>query len=137
MIAYFNDVHTQVLLKPPVEPEDYSGKTIIVTVGLGKEASKHLEAHRVILAVRTIENVEAAKAEIEPETNRTGVLEVYELVHSSYASDTAFMARVAELERIDIAVLEAAVATEKFEMFEDNGNGITVDVIKTALLAPF
>lgn len=139
-MGVFSDIHTQVFFKPPVPTADFSGKTIIVTganVGLGKEASKHfarLNAHKVILAVRSIDRGEAAKVEIEAETKRTGVVEVYELDYSNYASVKAFAAKVAELERIDIAILNAGVATEKFEMSEDNENTITVNVVSTALL---
>lgn len=93
-MPYFSHLHTQLFcfFKLLVPTEDLSGKTIIVTganVGLGNEAAKHfvhLNAHRVILAVRTIKKGEAAEAEIETETNRTGVVEVYELDYSSYAS---------------------------------------------------
>ena len=139
-MGIFSDVHTQIFFKPPVPTEDFSGKTIIVTgsnVGLGKEASKHfvrLNAHKVILAVRSIKKGEVARAEIEAETKRTGVVQVYELDYSSYASVKSFAARVNELERIDIAVLNAGVATERFEMSENNEITITVNVISTALL---
>ena len=140
-MGIFSDVHTQLFFKPPVPSADFSGKTIIVTganVGLGKEASKHfvrLGAHTVVLAVRSLEKGEAAKAEIETETKRLGAVEVYELDYSSYASVKAFAAKVAQLPRIDIAVLNAGVATEQFEVSEDNENTITVNVISTALLA--
>lgn len=134
-MGYFSDLHTQLFFKPPVPTEDFSGKTIILTganVGLGKEASKHfvrLNAHKVILAVRSIKKGDAAKAEIETETKCTGVVEVYELDYSSYASVKTFAARVAELERIDIAILNAGVATEKVEISEDNENTITVNAL--------
>ena len=135
-----SDLHTQVTFTPPVPETDFSGKTVIVTganVGLGKEASKHfvrLNAHKVILAVRTVKKGEAAKAEIEAEEGRTGVVEVFELDYSSYASVKAFAANVAKLPRVDIAVLNAGVATEQFEILEDNESTITVNVISTALL---
>ena len=61
-----------------------------------------------------------------------GVVEVYELDYSSYDSVKAFAARLAELERVDIAVL----TTEQFGLSEDNQNTITVNVISTALLTP-
>lgn len=103
-VPYFTHLHTQLFcfFKLLVPTEDFSGKTIIVTganVGLGNEAAKHfvlLNAHREILAVRTIKKGEATEAEIETGTNRTGVVEVYELDYSSYASVKAFPARVAD-----------------------------------------
>lgn len=142
-MGIFSNFHTQVALKPPVPTADFSGKTIIVTganVGLGKEASKlfiRLNASKVILAVRSIKKPEAAKAEIEAQTKRTGVVEVYKLDYSSYASVKAFAARVAELERVDIAVLNTGVATEQFEISEYNENTLTVNVISIALLLFF
>ncbi|KAL9627045.1 MAG: hypothetical protein Q9164_007723, partial [Protoblastenia rupestris] len=76
-----SDVYTQLAFRPPVPKADFSGKTIIVTganVGLGKEASKHfvrLNTHKVILAVRSVKKGEAAKAEIEAEGGRMGIVE--------------------------------------------------------------
>ena len=70
---------------PPIYNTDFSGKTIIVTganVGLGKEASKNfvrLNADTVVLAVHSIKKGEAAKAEIEAEMRRTGVVKVCKL----------------------------------------------------------
>lgn len=96
-----------------------------------------LNASKVILAVRSIKKSEAAKAEIEAQTKRTGVVEVYKLDYSGYASVKAFAARVAELERVDIAVLNTGVATEQFEISEYNENTLTVNVISIALLLFF
>ena len=95
-MGIFSDFHTQVAVKSPVPTTDFSGKTIILTganVGLGREASKHfirLNASKVILAVRSIKKAEAAKAEIEAQTKRTGIVEVYRLDYPSYASVKAF-----------------------------------------------
>ena len=107
-------------------------------IGLGKEASKQfvrLNAGKIILAVLSIKKCEAAKAEIEAQTKRSDVVEVYELDYSSYASVKVFAARVAELERANIDVLNAGVATEQFEISEENEITITVNVISTARLA--
>ncbi|KAL9124437.1 MAG: hypothetical protein Q9217_006229 [Psora testacea] len=139
-MSALRDVHTQLAFTPPVPNADFSGKTIIVTganVGLGKEALKHfvrLNAHKVILAVRSVKKGEAAKAEIEAEEGCMSIVEVYELDYSSYASVKAFAANIANLPRVDVAVLNAGIATEKFEVFEDNESTITVNVISTALL---
>ena len=43
-------------------------------------------------------------------------------------------ARVAKPERLDIAVLNIGVATEQFEISEDNENTLTVNVISITLL---
>ena len=104
---------------------------------VGREASKHfirLNASKVILAVRSIKKAEAAKAEIEAQTKRTAIVEVYRLDYPSYASVKAFAARVAEPERLDIAVLNISVATEQFEISENNENTLTVNFISIALL---
>lgn len=46
----------------------------------------------------------------------------------------AFGAKAETLTRVDSLVLNAGFATEKFEIFEDNENAITVNVVSTALL---
>ena len=135
-----NDISIQLFHKPEYPAADFSGKTIIVTgsnVGLGKEAVKNfvrLKAAKVIIAVRSIAKGEAAKAEIEAEIGRTGVLEVWQLDLAHYASVTAFAKRAASLDCLDAAILNAAIATDKYEVFEDNESSITVNVISTVLL---
>ena len=139
-MGVFSDIHTQLFFKPPYPTTNFSGKTVIVTganVGLGKEATKHfvrLGAEKVVCAVRTVSKGEAAKADIEAETKTTGVIDVYELDYSKYASVQTFAANVAKLPRVDIAVLNAGVATENYEVFEDNESTITVNVVSTTLL---
>ena len=135
-----NTIYSQLAVTLPSPTTDFSGKTIIVTganVGLGKEAVRHfvrLHAQKVIIAVRSIAKGEAAKAEIEAQTQVTGVLEVWEVDYASYDSIKAFAARVATLDRVDAVLLNAAVATEQFEMVEGNERTITVNVISSTLL---
>lgn len=62
------------------------------------------------------------------------MLDVAELNYASYASVKAFAAKIAKLPRLDIGVLNAGVATEHYEIFEDNESTITVNVVSTALL---
>ena len=139
-MGVFSDLHTQIFFTPPYPTTDLSGKTVIATganVGLGKEATRHfvrLGAEKVVCAVRTVSKGEAAKADIEAETKITGVVDVYELDYSKYASVQTFAANIAKLPRVDIAVLNAGVATEKYEVFEDNESTITVNVVSTTLL---
>ena len=139
-MGVFSDIHTQLFFKPPYPTTDFSGKTVIVTganVGLGKEATRHfvrLGAEKVVCAVRTVSKGEAAKADIEAETKRNGVVDVYELDYSKYASIQTFAANVAKLPRVDVAVLNAGIATENYEVFEDNESTITVNVVSTTLL---
>ncbi|KAL1965183.1 hypothetical protein VTN77DRAFT_5937 [Rasamsonia byssochlamydoides] len=136
----------QLFFRPPYPDADFSGKTVIVTgsnVGLGKEAVRHfvrLNAKKVIMAVRSIAKGEAAKAEIEAAETKTKtttgvIMEVWELDYARYDSVKAFAARAAAtLDRIDVVVLNAGIATQKFEMFEDNESSITVNVVSTTML---
>ncbi len=139
-MGMLNDIRTQLFHRPDYPTADFSGKTIIVTgsnVGLGKEAVRHfvrLKAEKVIIAVRSIAKGEAAKAEIETEGGRTGIIEVWELDLSHYASVKAFAKRAASLDCLDAAVLNAGIATEKYETLEDNESTITVNVISSVLL---
>lgn len=138
--AILNDISSQIGSRPPYPNTDFSGKTIIVTgtnVGLGKEAVRHfvrLNAEKVIGVVRNVARGQTAKEEIEAETDRRGVVDLMECDLSSYASVKAFAAKVATLDRVDAVVLNAGVATEKFELFEDNESTITVNVVSTILL---
>lgn len=96
-----------------------------------------MNAKKVIIAVRSIKKGEAAKAKIEADITRTitGVIEVWELDYSSYASVKASAAKLAAtLDLINAVVLNAGIATQKFEMFEDNESSITVNVVSTTLL---
>ena len=140
-MGMLNDIGTQLFHRPDYPTANFSGKTIIVTgsnVGLGKEAVNHfvrLKAKKVIVAVRSIAKGETVKAEIEAESERTGIIDVWELDLSHYASVKAFAKRAATLDCLDAAVLNAGIATEKFEILEDNESTITVNVISSVLLA--
>ena len=54
---------------------------------------------------------------------------------SCYASVKAFAKRAATLDYLNAAVLTAEIATEKFEIWEDNESTVTVNVISSVLLA--
>lgn len=130
-----------------VVPKDtrtsFDGRTIIVTganVGLGLEAAlKFVQfgAQRVILAVRTLSKGDEAKKQIEAKTGRTNVLEVWHLDMLDYTSIKSFANRATrELERIDIACLNAGVVMESYKEgpygYEQT---MQVNVLSTALLA--
>jgi retinol dehydrogenase 12 len=126
----------------PVPKQSFAEQTIIVTgsnTGLGLEAARHLVrlgAAKVILAVRSIDKGNAAKASIEASTGRKGVVEVWELDLARYASVRAFADKVnATLERLDVVVENAGVLTQQWGMAEDNEITITVNVVSTFLLA--
>ncbi|KAF3001467.1 hypothetical protein E8E13_008424 [Curvularia kusanoi] len=135
-------VYRQLFSKLPYPKFDYTGKTVIVTganVGLGKEAARHftrLGASTVILAVRSLEKGEAAKRDIESSTRRENVVQVWQLDMSSYQSVLAFAAKAnKELDRVDVALLNAGVARGVWELAEGEESTITVNVISTFLLA--
>lgn len=125
----------------PVPTTDCSGKTIIVTganAGLGLETVRHfvrLNAARVIMACRNLEKAEAAKADIESTTGRTGVLEIWSIELASFDSVKDFCARAAGLDRLDIVIENAGFASFKPKYNEGYETQITVNVISTALMA--
>ncbi len=135
-------IYSQLFASLPSPTYDYTGKTVIVTgsnVGLGKEAARHftrLGAATVILAVRSIEKGEAAKRDIESSTGKQNVVKVMQLDMSSYQSVLDFASKASqELDRIDVALLNAGVARGEWELAEGEESTITVNVIATFLLA--
>lgn len=135
-------LHSQLFITPPIPTHSFAGKTILVTgsnTGLGLEAARHftsLGASRVILAVRSLDKGEAAKASIESSTGKKNVVKVMHLDMSSYASVLDFSQKLAkEVGRLDIAVLNAGVSRGTWEMCELDESTITINVISTFLLA--
>lgn len=125
----------------PIPEGDLSQQTIIVTgsnQGLGFEASRHflrLGVHRLIMAVRNMKKGEAARLELLKLTGRDpSTIEVWELNMDSYSSVMNFAARAKTLSRLDALLANAGLATETFEMVEDNERTITVNVVSTFLL---
>jgi NAD(P)-dependent dehydrogenase (short-subunit alcohol dehydrogenase family) len=134
-------IYSQLIYKPPYPAQSFAGRTVIVTgsnIGMGKEAARHfvrLDAERVILAVRNVRAGEEAKADIEQTTQRTGVAEVWKMDLSSYVSVKEFAVRLQrELNRLDVLVLNAAVATGKYDAPEGLETHVTVNVVGTFML---
>lgn len=133
-------LYSQLLVHPSYPTRSFAGETVLITganVGLGLEATRHvvrLGAARVILGVRNVEAGEAAKNEIEASTRRAGVCEVWKVDLSSYDSVLAFGDRIANLPRLDVAILNAALATQKFDLAQGYERTLTVNVINTVLL---
>jgi retinol dehydrogenase-12 len=125
----------------PYPSTDWTGKTVIVTganIGLGLEAARHfvrLNAAKVILGCRDVEKGDAAKADIESTTNKTGVIEVWQLDLGSFENVKEFGKRAEKLDRLDAVVENAGVATRIFVQAEGYEQQITVNVISTFLLA--
>ena len=134
-------LYSQFFVRPSYPTRSFEGETVLVTganVGLGLEATRHivrLGAARVILGVRNVEAGEAAKKDIEASTGRSSVCEVWKVDLASYNSVLAFGDRIAQLPRLDAAILNAALATSNFELTEGYERTFTVNVIKTLLLA--
>ncbi|KAG5807343.1 hypothetical protein H9Q74_003488 [Fusarium xylarioides] len=125
----------------PIPTTSFQGQTIIVTgsnTGLGLEAARHfvrLDAEIVILAVRSLERGEAAKASIEASTKRKNVVQVWQLEMDKYDSIKSFAARCNSLERLDVVVENAGILRNTYEESEGTEITIKVNVIGTFLLA--
>ena len=134
-------LRSQTVVRLPYPEHAFTGQTVIVTganVGLGLEAVRHLvrlDAAKVILASRSLERGDAAKASIEQSTGKRSVVEVWQLDLASYDSVRAFASRAARLSRLDAVIENAAVYTYTFGMAEDNEATVTVNVVSTFLLA--
>lgn len=130
---------------PPV-PEDINlaGKTVLVTganTGLGLECARHflkLRPRLLIMATRSLEKGEAAASSLRAEF-RDADIEVWQLDMGSFRSVQAFAARCErDLDRLHVAVLNAAVGKTRFERVEEGcrrETTIQVNYLATALLA--
>src|SRR5258706_6526393 len=123
----------------PKVSTDLTGRTILVTganTGLGYAAAlkfQRMNPARLVLAVRDISKGLSAARQLADDlgadagdgnapqpTLSEGVVQVWECDLASFASVTRFAQKVdEELERLDIAVLNAAVATSKWATTAD------------------
>jgi NAD(P)-dependent dehydrogenase (short-subunit alcohol dehydrogenase family) len=94
-----------------------------------------LKAKRVILAVRSLEKGGEAKLQLETETKRVGVAEVWHLDMCSYKSVKDFAAKVNKLERVDAIIENAGIANPMPAPAEGLEAILTVNVVSTMLLA--
>lgn len=132
-----------------IEPGLCRGRTFVVTganSGLGYEATRHLvmnHAAKVIMAVRSVDAGERARAEIISSlateantTTTTTIVDVWPLDLSSYESVRSFAVRAAgiELERLDVVVQNAGVAAAGAGTAEGHALSLTVNVLGTMLL---
>jgi NAD(P)-dependent dehydrogenase (short-subunit alcohol dehydrogenase family) len=125
------------------------GKTIIVTGanrGLGLECSRQLltlGASKLILAVRTVPNGEAAQAELaKNKISRHQSIEVWKLDLSRYDSILEFIDQAKTLDRLDIFVHNAGISQKNLHINKDTGHCETIQtnylslVLLTGLLLP-
>lgn len=127
-------LYSQFFITPPAPKTDLTGRTLIVTgsnTGLGKEIATHyvrLNAEKVIIACRSLDKGEAAKSDIEAQTGRKGVLEVWQLDLGSYESVKQFAEKAKSLKRIDSLVENAGIQTDEFRLVEGSESTVTVNV---------
>ncbi|MCJ1457929.1 hypothetical protein MMC28_008298 [Mycoblastus sanguinarius] len=129
---------------PPAPTKaSFAGKTVLITgsnTGLGFYAARaflNLSASRVILAVRNTSKGEAARAQLEAQTGRNGVVSVLPLDMNSYTSIKAFVDRVdQDFNQIDVAVLNAGLFNvEHVSSPEGWEESLQVNTLSTTLLA--
>lgn len=121
----------------------FNGKTVIITganSGLGYEAALKfvaLGAAKVILGVRSMSKGALACRQIEEKTQRKGIADAWELDMGRYSSIQQFASRAsAELQRLDVAILNAGVASKEFTIGHEGWQStLQVNVLGTALLA--
>jgi NAD(P)-dependent dehydrogenase (short-subunit alcohol dehydrogenase family) len=132
---------------PPLDslkPKDFANKNVLVTgsnTGIGIEAARHyaqLGASRVVLGVRSLDKGDAAKSDIEKSLSAdSGVkIDVWLIDMASFASVKEFSEKVnQELESLDIALLNAGMATDKWDLTSDGWDKcIQVNFLSTILL---
>ena len=129
----------------PADPTtSFSSKTVLLTggtTGLGLEAAikfLSLGASTVILGARNPPKAAAAVATISTRAGpHKGIVKVFDLDMSNFASVKAFAARVEkEVERVDVALLNAGVTTRYFERSKEGWEQtLQVNTLSTALLA--
>jgi NAD(P)-dependent dehydrogenase (short-subunit alcohol dehydrogenase family) len=137
---------------PP--PKSFDGQTVLITganTGLGREAARQaleLGASTVIMGVRTLSKGEAAKQDIIRKSTSTGVvvrpeaIEVWQLDMESFESVKSFASRAERYVktgggRLDVAIMNAGVATRKFVQTPEDGweRSLQVNCLSTTLLS--
>lgn len=133
----------QITFKPkPLPPNVRLDKqTAIITganVGIGLEAARQLASHgvsRIILGVRDISKGAAAKDDLA-KTDPNCDFQVWELDLESYDSIVSFADQAKKLDRLDIALLNAAVKQLKWTTSpHGHETNVQVNHIGTALLS--
>ncbi|KIW54138.1 hypothetical protein PV05_06520 [Exophiala xenobiotica] len=130
---------------PP--PNSFDGQTVLITganTGLGREAARQalqLGASTVIMGVRTLSKGEAAKEDIRESTGvRPEAIEVWQLDMESFESVKSFASRAERFVnaggRLDVAIMNAGVATGKFVQTPDGWErSLQVNCLSTTLLS--
>jgi NAD(P)-dependent dehydrogenase (short-subunit alcohol dehydrogenase family) len=135
---------SQLFHKPKLPPAstDLSSKVAVVTggsTGLGFHCCRQLLAlnlSHLIITVRSLRKGEEARKKLLKEyPNAT--IEVWELEMGSYESIQAFARRIGQLDRLDIAILNAGLVKAEFELNPSTGHEETIQInyLSTALLS--
>ncbi|KAI4168062.1 MAG: hypothetical protein LQ343_006695 [Gyalolechia ehrenbergii] len=142
-MGFFGFMYRQKTAHPaPVPFHDLTGQTILVTganVGIGMEATRQLigfKVARVIMAVRTPAKGEEAKRDLL-KTNPSCDIQIWPLDMDDFNSVLAFNRRAQELDRLDIALLNAGVKKQDYEQNSTTGHETTIQVnhLATSLLS--
>ncbi len=136
-------IGAQLFSNAPKPTASFEGQTVIITgsnTGLGFEGVKHvvkLGCAKLIIAVRSVEKGETAKRSIIQATKcNPEIIDVWFIDLTSYDSVKAFAERAdRELDRIDVLLENAAVASVEWNTVLDNERMVTVNVVSTFLLA--
>ncbi|KAK6192907.1 hypothetical protein LQW54_012999 [Pestalotiopsis sp. IQ-011] len=135
-------IGAQLFTNAPKPKESFAGKTVIITgsnTGLGYEGAKHvlnLGCAKLIIAVRSVDKGEAAKRTLVESTHvDPSIIEVWAMDLTSYDSVKAFAERASHLERLDVLLENAAVASVEWNEVLDNERMVTVNVVSTFLMA--
>ncbi|KAH8819287.1 putative short-chain dehydrogenase [Xylogone sp. PMI_703] len=128
------------LSSPPLTT--FKNQTVLITgasSGVGLEAVRHfvrLGASRVILGARSISKGQNALNGLNLLPPLTTTIDVWEADLDSYASVKAFATKCEkELTRLDVAIMNAGIATGKFELSSEGWEKtLQVNVLSTALL---
>ncbi|OPB40744.1 hypothetical protein A0O28_0008250 [Trichoderma guizhouense] len=131
------------LSRPILPPHgiSISGQTAILTgsnTGLGFACAKwllELNVGRLIMAVRTPSKGEAAAAELR-KRHKGAQIDVWQLDMLSYKSVQDFAAKCRTLDRLDIAILNAGVIEQSFQLGpQGHEKMFQVNYLSTVLLA--
>ncbi len=137
-------IYNQFRAKPQWPPKgtDLTGKVAVVTganTGLGFEAARQLLTYKlshVILAVRSLHKGDEAAAKLRTQFPNARI-DVWNLDMTSYDSIQSFVKRIdTDLERLDIAILNAGVGRLKYHRIEstDHEEVMQVNYLSTVLL---
>jgi retinol dehydrogenase-12 len=133
----------QIIFKPkPLSPDvELKGQTALITgsnAGIGLETARQLAKHgvsRIILGVRDVNKGNAAKDDLR-KTNPQCDFQVWRLDLESFDSTLSFVERVKSLDRLDIAILNAAVKQLKWTTTpQGHETNLQINHIGTALLS--